>query len=76
MSSGLADLLSVPSLKSLDLSECPHISGTEMVKGLKGSKTSRANLEMLNLKSCTYVRVCKCFFFFSTAGEKQRITRL
>lgn len=57
LSSGLAELLSVSSLTSLDLSECPHISGTEMVKGLKGSKASRANLEMLNLKSCTYVRV-------------------
>uniref|UniRef100_A0A3Q3BFV0 F-box and leucine rich repeat protein n=1 Tax=Kryptolebias marmoratus TaxID=37003 RepID=A0A3Q3BFV0_KRYMA len=54
---GLADLLSVSSLASLDLSECPHISGTEMVKGLKGSKAGRRNVEMLNLKSCTYVRV-------------------
>lgn len=35
-----------------------------MVKGLKGSKTSRANLEMLNLKSCTYVRVREHLYFF------------
>ncbi|XP_037539091.1 F-box/LRR-repeat protein 2 [Nematolebias whitei] len=66
---GLADLLSVPSLTSLDLSECPHISGTEMVKGLKGSKTSRANLEMLNLKSCTYVRDLAVFSLTQLLGD-------
>lgn len=52
---GLADLLSVPSLMDLDLSECPHISGTEIVKGLAGS--GAAQLQRLNLRSCTYLQV-------------------
>lgn len=81
LSSGLADLLSVSSLTSLNLSECPHISGTEMLKGLKGPRTSRAQLELLNLKSCTYVRVGEhlwffvCFFFLCR-WEVGRITCL
>ncbi|XP_076589251.1 uncharacterized protein fbxl9 [Chaetodon auriga] len=53
---GLAELLSVPSLRSLDLSECLHVSGTEIVKGLTGTRASRAQLETLSLKSCTYIR--------------------
>nr|XP_043872138.1 dynein regulatory complex subunit 6 isoform X2 [Solea senegalensis] len=53
---GLADLLSVSSLKSLDLSECLHISGAEMVKGFVGPDPTRAQLETLSLKSCTYIR--------------------
>ncbi|XP_058501173.1 uncharacterized protein fbxl9 [Solea solea] len=53
---GLADLLSVSSLKSLDLSECLDIGGAEMVKGLAGPGPTRAQLETLSLKSCTYIR--------------------
>lgn len=60
-STGLADL-SVSTLKSLDLSECLHISGTEIVKGLKGSNTVSAHLESLNLKSCIYIRVSEFVF--------------
>lgn len=48
------------SLRSLDLSECLHISGTEIVKGLTGSVAARAQLETLSLKSCTYIRVSRC----------------
>ena len=62
-STGLADLLSVSSLRSLDLSECLHISGAEIVKGLTGSDTARAQLETLNLKSCTYIRVSQCLLY-------------
>lgn len=62
---GLSELLSVPSLTSLDLSECLHISGTEIVKGLTGcSSATRARLERLNLKSCTYIRVSQCLCVF------------
>ncbi|XP_075998215.1 uncharacterized protein fbxl9 isoform X2 [Genypterus blacodes] len=53
---GLAELLSVPSLRSLDLSECLHVNGTEIVKGLTGPPTARAQLETLSLKHCTYIR--------------------
>ncbi|XP_067091168.1 F-box/LRR-repeat protein 2 isoform X1 [Osmerus mordax] len=52
---GLADLVSLPELKSLDLSECLHVSGAEMVKGLSGPGP-RAGLETLIFKSCTYIR--------------------
>ncbi|XP_047244253.1 F-box/LRR-repeat protein 4 isoform X2 [Girardinichthys multiradiatus] len=53
---GLAELLSIPSLMSLDLSECLHISGTELVRGLKESNAATPKLEALNLRSCTYLR--------------------
>ncbi|XP_008309369.1 EIN3-binding F-box protein 2 [Cynoglossus semilaevis] len=52
---GLADLTSLSSLRRLDLSNCLHVSGAEMVKGLKESAESRARLETLSLKSCTYI---------------------
>ncbi|XP_041852742.1 F-box/LRR-repeat protein 4 [Melanotaenia boesemani] len=66
---GLADLLSVSTLRSLDLSECLHISGTEMVKGLKGSSGARAQLETLNLKSCTYIRDLAVFSLTQLLGD-------
>lgn len=61
-STGLADLLSLSTLTSVDLSECLHVSGTEIVKGLKGSGAGGAQLESLNLKSCTYIRVSCCLY--------------
>ncbi|GAA6229768.1 F-box/LRR-repeat protein 2-like [Lates japonicus] len=66
---GLADLLSVSSLRSLDLSECLHVSGTEIVKGLTGSSASRAQLETLSLKSCTYIRDLAVFSFAQLLGD-------
>uniref|UniRef100_A0A3Q4I0M9 F-box and leucine rich repeat protein n=1 Tax=Neolamprologus brichardi TaxID=32507 RepID=A0A3Q4I0M9_NEOBR len=63
----LSDLLLLPSLRSLDLSECLHINGTEMVKGLKGSDAARRQLETLNLRSCTYIRVV--FFLARLLGD-------
>ncbi|XP_061630977.1 uncharacterized protein fbxl9 isoform X2 [Phyllopteryx taeniolatus] len=53
---GLADLVSVASLRGLDLSECLHVGGAEMVKGLSQCLAERAQLEKLNLRSCTYMR--------------------
>ncbi|XP_053742309.1 uncharacterized protein fbxl9 [Synchiropus splendidus] len=53
---GLADLLSLSNLKCLDLSECLHISGAEIVKGLSTSNSDRAQLETLKLTSCAYIR--------------------
>lgn len=69
---GLADLLSVPSLRSLDLSECLHISGVETVNGLTRCNTSRAQLETLNLKSCTYIRDLAVFSLTQLFGETLR----
>lgn len=53
---GLAELMKLPSLRRLDLSECLHVSGAEMIKGLS-SPQPRAQLETLSLRSCTYIRV-------------------
>lgn len=69
---GLSDLLLLPSLRSLDLSECLHISGTEMVKCLKGSNAARAHLETLNLKSCTYFRNLAVFSLAQLLGDSLR----
>lgn len=68
---GLADLLSLPTLKSVDLSECLHVSGTEIVKGLKGSGAAGAQLECLNLKNCTYIRVSCCSCRKSSAWRQE-----
>lgn len=56
---GLADLMALAELRTLDLSECLHVSGAEMVKGLCGPEP-RARLETLSFKSCTYIRVSLC----------------
>lgn len=69
---GLTNLLSVPSLRSLDLSECLNISGVETVNGLTRCSTSRAELETLNLKSCTYMRDLAVFSFTQFFGETLR----
>lgn len=69
---GLADLMAVPTLRSLDLSECLHISGSEMVKGLKGAGGARAHLETLSLKSCTYIRDLAVFSLTQLLGDSLR----
>lgn len=69
---GLADLLSLSSLRTLDLSECLHISGIEIVKGLKGSNGASAQLVTLNLKSCTYIRDLAVFSLTQLLGETLR----
>uniref|UniRef100_A0A674P5Q0 F-box and leucine rich repeat protein n=1 Tax=Takifugu rubripes TaxID=31033 RepID=A0A674P5Q0_TAKRU len=69
---GVAELLSVTTLKSLNLSECLHISGTEMIKGLNCSGAARAQLESLNLKSCIYVRDFAVLSFTRHLGETLR----
>ncbi|XP_060932317.1 uncharacterized protein fbxl9 [Limanda limanda] len=66
---GLAELLSVSTLKSLDLSQCLHVSGSEMVKGLRESGASRAQLEKLSLKSCTYIRDLAVFNLTQLLGD-------
>ncbi|KAK7891147.1 hypothetical protein WMY93_023110 [Mugilogobius chulae] len=66
---GLSDLLSVPFLRSLDLSECLNISGVETVNGLTSCNTTRAHLETLNLRSCTYMRDLAVFSLLQLFGE-------
>uniref|UniRef100_A0A667XHK0 F-box and leucine rich repeat protein n=1 Tax=Myripristis murdjan TaxID=586833 RepID=A0A667XHK0_9TELE len=69
---GLADLLSVTSLRTLDLSECLHVSGAEMVKGLTGPDTNKAHLETLSFKSCTYIRDLAVFSLAQLLGSSLR----
>ncbi|KAM3869877.1 uncharacterized protein fbxl9 [Diretmus argenteus] len=69
---GLADLLSKSSMKSLDLSECQHVSGTEIVKGVTGSETAKAPLETLNFKGCTYIRDLVVFSLAKLLGSTLR----
>ncbi|XP_051917664.1 F-box/LRR-repeat protein 2 [Hippocampus zosterae] len=69
---GLADLVSVPSLRSLDLSECLHIGGAEMTKGLSRCHAERAQLEKLNLRSCTYMRDEAVFSLTQVLGSSLR----
>ncbi|XP_023117651.1 F-box/LRR-repeat protein 14 isoform X1 [Amphiprion ocellaris] len=69
---GLAELLSLPSLRTLDLSECLHINGTEIVKGLKGSNAATAKLEALSLRSCSYIRDLAVFSLTQLLGDSLR----
>ncbi|XP_059402440.1 uncharacterized protein LOC132133573 [Carassius carassius] len=55
MDKGLTMLMMLPCLRSLDLSECLHVSGADLVKGLS-SPQPRAQLETLSLRSCAYIR--------------------
>lgn len=68
---GLADLVVLPKLRSLDLSECLHVSGAEMVKGLSGP-APRAGLETLIFKSCTYIRDLAVFSLAQLLGTSLR----
>ncbi|XP_043084157.1 F-box/LRR-repeat protein 20 isoform X3 [Puntigrus tetrazona] len=52
---GLAELMTLPSLRSLDLSECLHVSGADLVKGLSSPQPG-AQLDTLSLRNCTYIR--------------------
>ncbi|MEQ2176031.1 hypothetical protein GOODEAATRI_023980, partial [Goodea atripinnis] len=73
LSPGLAELLSISSLMSLDLSECLHISGTELVRGLKESNAATPKLEALNLRSCTYLRVSQSStVLLHPGGEREK----
>ncbi|XP_016116956.1 F-box/LRR-repeat protein 3-like isoform X2 [Sinocyclocheilus grahami] len=52
---GLAELMTLPCLRRLDLSECLHVSGADLVKGLS-SPQPNAQLETLSLRNCAYIR--------------------
>ncbi|XP_034032822.1 F-box/LRR-repeat protein 3 isoform X2 [Thalassophryne amazonica] len=69
---GLADLLSVSSLRCLDLSECLHVNGTEMVKGLTGLSPATAHLETLSLRGCSYIQDLVVFSLAQLLGSTLR----
>ncbi|XP_051975884.1 uncharacterized protein LOC127638406 isoform X3 [Xyrauchen texanus] len=54
MNKGLAELMALPCLSTLDLSECLHVSGADLVKGLSAPQP-RAQLKILSLRNCTYI---------------------
>ncbi|XP_062402623.1 uncharacterized protein fbxl9 isoform X1 [Sardina pilchardus] len=72
---GLAELMTLPSLRRLDLSECLHVSGAEMIKGLS-SPPPRAQLESLSLRSCTYIRDIAIFSLSQLLGLSLRVLDL
>lgn len=68
---GLAELMMLPHLRSLDLSECLHVSGTELVKGLS-SPEPRAQVDTLSLRNCTYIRDSVVFSLAQLLGVHLR----
>ncbi|XP_058623286.1 F-box/LRR-repeat protein 20 isoform X2 [Onychostoma macrolepis] len=68
---GLAELMMLPCLRSLDLSECLHVSGADLVKGLS-SPQPRAQLETLSLRNCTYIRDTVMFSLTQLLGRNLR----
>ncbi|TRY54550.1 hypothetical protein DNTS_033414 [Danionella cerebrum] len=67
----LSEVMGLRQLKTLDLSECVHVSGVEMVKGLSGPPP-RAQLESLNLRNCMYIRDSVVFSLAQLLGTSLR----
>ncbi|MBN3309836.1 LRC29 protein, partial [Amia calva] len=72
---GLSELMKLRDLQTLDLSECNHITGSEMVKGLS-SVGGRAKLVSLSFQSCTYVRDLAMFSLVQGLGPSLRVLDL
>ncbi|XP_067291985.1 F-box/LRR-repeat protein 14 isoform X2 [Pseudorasbora parva] len=68
---GLIELMVLPCLSTLDLSECLHISGADLVKGLSSPKP-RAQLQALSLRNCSYIRDAVMFSLTQLLGSKLR----
>ncbi|KAL0968543.1 hypothetical protein UPYG_G00268210 [Umbra pygmaea] len=68
---GLAELMALPDLRTLDLSECLHVTGAEAVKGLSAPEP-RARLETVSFKSCTYIRDLAVFSLAQLLGSSLR----
>ncbi|KAK2867170.1 hypothetical protein QQF64_022850 [Cirrhinus molitorella] len=68
---GLAELMMLPCLRSLDLSECFHVCGGDLVKGLS-SPQPKAQLETISLRNCTYIRDAVMFSLTQLLGRNLR----
>ncbi|XDV53011.1 hypothetical protein PO909_021626 [Leuciscus waleckii] len=68
---GLTELMALPCLKTLDLSECLHVSGTDLVKGLSCPQP-RAQLQALSLRNCSYIRDTVMFSLTQLLGSTLR----
>ncbi|XP_051740736.1 F-box/LRR-repeat protein 14 isoform X2 [Ctenopharyngodon idella] len=68
---GLTELMALPCLRTLDLSECLHVSGADLVKGLS-SPQPRAQLQALSLRNCSYIRDTAMFSLTQLLGSNLR----
>ncbi|KAK9952268.1 hypothetical protein ABG768_018119 [Culter alburnus] len=68
---GLTELMALPCLRTLDLSECLHVSGADLVKGLS-SPQPRAQLQALSLRNCSYIRDTAIFSLAQLLGSNLR----
>ncbi|KAG7258303.1 hypothetical protein CRUP_026259, partial [Coryphaenoides rupestris] len=64
------ELVSLASLRSLELSECTHLTGATVVKGLSGP--TGAQLERLAFRSCTGIRDLEVFSLAQLCGGTLR----
>ncbi|KAJ8417891.1 hypothetical protein AAFF_G00227340 [Aldrovandia affinis] len=71
----LAKLAGLRDLQTLDLSECIHVSGVELVKGLS-SPQAGVHLVSLNFRSCTYVKDLTVFSLAQLLGPSLRMLDL
>nr|XP_055049016.1 uncharacterized protein fbxl9 isoform X2 [Misgurnus anguillicaudatus] len=67
---GLAELMALPRLRTLDLSECPHVR-----KGLS-SQLPRAQLESLSLRNCTYIKDAVIYSLSRMLGSNLKVLDL
>ncbi|KAG9352538.1 hypothetical protein JZ751_020952 [Albula glossodonta] len=72
---GLAELAGLRDLQTLDLSECLHISGAELVKGLSLPQ-SGARLVSLNFRNCTYIKDLTVFSLAQLLGSSLHVLDL
>ncbi|XP_035274641.1 dynein regulatory complex subunit 6 [Anguilla anguilla] len=72
---GQAELAGLRDLQTLDLSECLHVSGTELVKGLSRPQGG-ARLASLNLRGCAYVKDLTVFSLAQLLGPSLRVLDL
>ncbi|KAG7468614.1 hypothetical protein MATL_G00144990 [Megalops atlanticus] len=73
--SGLLELGQLQELQTLDLSECVHVSGAELVKGLS-SPRGGARLVSLNFRNCTYIKDLTMFSLAQLLGPSLRVLDL
>ncbi|XP_048829167.1 F-box/LRR-repeat protein 2 isoform X1 [Brienomyrus brachyistius] len=64
---GLSELMMLQYLQTLDLSECIHVSGVDLLKGLQ-SPSAAASLVALSFRDCCYVRDISIFSLAQLLG--------
>ncbi|XP_039619158.1 dynein regulatory complex subunit 6 isoform X1 [Polypterus senegalus] len=72
---GLADLVQRKSFHTLDVSECNHITGSELVKGLSSPECG-AKLISLNFSCCAMIKDITLFSLVQLVGPTLRVLDL